>query len=101
MKIDSRRLGVATALGVAGAFALCTLVVAIAPDGASAFLSYALHIDITGLARGVSWGGFIAGLLLTAAYGGLLVAAVAGIYNRMSPRRSHGVAPGDGLHEAR
>ncbi len=101
MQIDSRRLGVATALGIAGAFTLCTLVVAIAPDGASALLSYALHIDITGLARGVSWGGFIAGLLLTAAYGGVLVAAVAAIYNRLSPRRRYGLAPDDRLHEAR
>lgn len=101
MKIDSRILGLATALGVAGAFVICTLVVAIAPGSATAFLSYALHIDITGLARPVTWGGFLAGLLLTSVYFGVLVAAVGGIYNRWIARRSEDSSAGSQrLHAA-
>jgi hypothetical protein len=101
MKIDSRILGLATAVGVAGAFTACTLVVAIIPGGATAFLSYALHIDITDLARPVTWGGFLAGLLLTTAYFGVLVAAIAGIYNRWIAQRSgSSTAAGERLHAA-
>lgn len=98
MRIDSRILGLATALGVAGAFTICTLVVAMIPSGATAFLSYALHIDITGLARPVTWGGFLAGLLLTTAYFGVLVAAIAGIYNRWVAHRPGANMAGQRLH---
>jgi small-conductance mechanosensitive channel len=102
MRIDSKALGFATALGVAGAFTLCTLVVAIVPGSATAFLSYALHIDLTGLTRPLTWGGFVAGLLLTTVYFGLLVAAIAGIYNRRVTRRSeHAPVAGQHLREAR
>ena len=91
MRIDSKTLGIATALGVAGAFTICTLVVALAPGGATTFLSYALHIDLTSLTRPLTWGGYFAGLLLTSAYFGALVAAIAGIYNRRVARRAeHG-----------
>ncbi len=87
MRIDSKELGYATALGVAGAFTICTLVVALAPEVATAFLSYALHIDLTSLTRPLTWGGYLAGLVLTSAYFGLLVAAIAAIYNRRMARR--------------
>jgi uncharacterized protein DUF5676 len=88
MRIDSKVLGYATALGVGGAFTICTLVVALAPNSATAFLSYALHIDLTSLARPLTWGGYLAGLVLTSAYFGLLVAAIAGIYNHRVSRRN-------------
>jgi hypothetical protein len=88
MRIDAKALGYATALGVAGAFTVCTLVVALFPNGATAFLSYALHIDLTSLTRQLTWGGYLAGLLLTSAYMGILVAAIAGIYNYGTSRRN-------------
>ncbi|MEW5919209.1 MAG: DUF5676 family membrane protein [Gemmatimonadota bacterium] len=100
MRINAKALGFATALGVAVAFTICTLVVAIAPGGTTAFLSYALHIDLPGLTRPLSIGGFIVGLLLLAIYFGVLVAAIAGIYNWGTQRVESGAAAGQRLHQA-
>lgn len=100
MRINAKALGFATALGTALAFTVCTLIVAIAPGATTAFLSYALHIDLTGLTRPLSWGGFIAGLLLLTIYFGVLVALIAGIYNWGTRRVESGAVAGQHLGEA-
>ena len=100
MRINAKALGFATALGVAIAFTVCALIVAIAPGATTAFLSYALHIDLPGLTRPLSWGGFIAGLVLLTIYFGVLVAAIAGIYNWGTHRSESAAAAGQRLHEA-
>lgn len=100
MRINAKALGFATALGVALAFTVCTLIVAIAPGATTAFLSYALHIDLTSLTRPLSWGGFIAGLLLLTIYFGVLVAVIAGIYNWGTRRAESGAATGQHLRAA-
>ena len=84
MRLDTRAL--AAAAGAAGAigFAICVLFVAIAPGATSTFFSYVLHIDLTSLARPLTWGSFLAGLL-TIAVGLAIVAGLVGsIYNTLA-----------------
>ena len=86
MRIDSKSLGIATALTVVAVFTLCSIVVALIPDGAGTFVRYALHLDITGLARKITWGSFSLGLLFTAALGAVAAIVLARIYNQLTER---------------
>ena len=88
MKLDTRYLSVATALVAATAFTICSAIVAVAPGALSAFVSYALHIDITGIARPITFTSFIVGLVFIAVSSGVFVAAVAGAYNGFASRRA-------------
>ena len=91
MRIDTKFLGLATVLVVAAVFTICSLIVAITPGALSSFLSYALHIDITGLARPITFVSFCVGLLFTTVGSGVLVAAVGGLYNGFVGKRTVGV----------
>lgn len=91
MKIDTKFLGYATALVVAAGFTICSLIVAIAPGALSAFVSYALHIDITGIARPITFASYLVGIVFTGVGSGVLAAAVAGLYNGLRRRRVVGV----------
>lgn len=93
MRIDTKFLGLATAFVVAATFTLCSLIVAIAPGALSAFVSYALHIDITGIARPITFASYLVGIVVVGVGSGVLVAAVAGIYNGFAGRRSVRLAP--------
>lgn len=93
MRIDTKFLGLATAFVVAATFTLCSLIVAIAPGALSAFVSYALHIDITGIARPITFASYLVGIVVVGVVSGVLVAAVAGIYNGFAGRRSVRLAP--------
>ena len=85
MRFDSKALGLATAVTVGAVFTICSLFVALAPGALSSFISYALHVDITGLERRITWGSFFVGLVFTAVSVGVVVAAVAGMYHRIAP----------------
>jgi hypothetical protein len=91
MRIDTKFLGLATAYVVAAVFTICSLIVAIAPGALSAFVSYALHIDITGIARPITFTSYLVGIVFIAVVSGVLVAAVAGLYNGLRRRRVVGV----------
>lgn len=93
MRIDTKFLGLATAFVVAGVFTLCSLIVAVAPGALSAFVSFALHIDITGIARPITFASYLVGIVLVAVGSGAVVAAVAGLYNGFARRRTLGLAP--------
>jgi hypothetical protein len=84
MKINiwpfSFSVGVVTAL----VFAICAFFVAVAPDATGAVFSYLLHIDLTGLVRPISWGGFVAGLVTVGVGTALCASVVAWLYNRMA-----------------
>ena len=81
MRIDTKFLGLATASVVAAVFTFCSVIVAIAPGALSAFVSYALHIDITGIARPITFASYLVGIIVVGVGSGVLVAAVAGVYN--------------------
>ena len=90
--IDSRWLGLAAALAVGAAFTLCSLVVVVSPGTLARFVSYALHLDITGLSRAITSANFLVGLGFVMLYAGALVSATAAIYNRLIMGRSQGAA---------
>ena len=93
MRIDTKFLGLATAFVVAAVFTICSLIVAIAPGALSAFISYALHIDITGIARPITFASYLVGIIVVGVSSGVVVAAVAGLYNGFAGRRAVRLAP--------
>ena len=84
MRVDTRALAVASGAAAAIGFAICALFVAIAPGATSAFLTYVLHIDLTSLARPLTWGSFVGGVLAIAVGLAIFAALVGSIYNRLA-----------------
>ena len=83
MKLDVWAFAIAVGGITAVVFTICAFFVAIAPEATSAFVGYLFHVDLTGLARAISWGSFFAGLLGTSLGMAFLAGAVAGFYNRL------------------
>lgn len=83
--LDSLALGLAAASVAALLFTLCALFVALAPDATVAFASDMIHLDLSGLARSLTWGSFVVGLLCWTFGTGLVFAAAAALYNRLLP----------------
>ncbi|HET9985221.1 MAG TPA: DUF5676 family membrane protein [Longimicrobiales bacterium] len=90
MRLESRLLGLAAAVAAAVSYAICALAVAIAPRAVADAFSYVLHIDLTGLARRVTWDSFIVGIIAFSLVIGLLVALAATIYNALLGRAVSG-----------
>ena len=86
MRLNTRLLGFATAMAAAATFTICSIIVAMAPGALSAFVSYALHIDITGIARHITFPSFLVGVLFVAIAGGGFVVVVASVYNGFATR---------------
>ncbi len=84
MRLDTRAFALAVGVATAAVFTICAFFVAVAPGSTAAFFSYLLHVDLTGLARPISWGSFFTGLLGTGFVSALFAAAVAWLYNRLS-----------------
>ena len=83
MRVDTRALAIASGAAGATGFAICALFVAIAPDATSAVLTYVLHLDLTSMARPLTWGSFAAGVLAFATGLAIFAALVGSIYNRL------------------
>ncbi len=88
MGINTRALGTASALAAASIFVVCSIFVALAPGLASGVFSWVFHIDITSLARPISLGGFVAGLLVFSAFIGAFAAAAGWMYNAFDSRKA-------------
>lgn len=82
MRLNTGAFATAVAAVAATLFTICAFFVALAPAATLAVFSYALHIDLTGLTRPISWLSFGAGLFAVTATAGIAAAAVAAIYNR-------------------
>jgi hypothetical protein len=81
MKLNVWGFGLAVAVVVAAAFTICAFFVAIAPQATTEFISYLLHINLSGLSRPISWPSYIAGVLGVGVWTGLWAAAAAKLYN--------------------
>ena len=68
------------------------LFVAIAPGATSTFFSYVPHIDLTSLARPLTWGSFLAGVLAIAVGLAIVAALVGSIYNTLARGQPRGAA---------
>lgn len=84
MRLDSRAFGLAAGTVAALLFTLCALAVAIAPAWTTALASSLIHLDLSGMARTITWGSFFSGLLCWTLGTGFVFAAVSGLYNRFA-----------------
>ena len=87
MRLDVRAFALASGAVMAVAFALCAGAIAYSPQGFMAVAGYLTHIDLTPLARTISWGSFFAGLLAWTAFATAWAGATAWLYNRVQPSR--------------
>lgn len=87
MRLSARSLGLAGAATAAIVFSICSLFVALIPRGTSQAFSYVLHLDLTGLARAITWGSYCVGVVTISAGVGLMMALVARLYNQLAPSR--------------
>ena len=84
MQLKSSALGISAAIIAAVAFGLCGLFFALLPGPTAAFLSWVLHVDITGMTVRLSAGNLILVIGFFATYVGLLVGLTASVYNRLT-----------------
>ena len=95
MILDARALGLAAGTATAALFTLCALAVAVAPAATTALVSSLIHLDLTGLARAITWGSYFGGLLCWSIGAGLLFAAFGTLYNRYLGRVPAAERPAD------
>ena len=84
MKLDIKAVAIAEGLVVAAVFVICAFVVAVVPEQTAAATRYLFHIDMSGIARPISWRGFFSGLIVSSVAMGLAGALWASIYNRFA-----------------
>ena len=82
--VKTSKLALSVAAVAAVAFGICGLFVTFVPGPTLTFLSWVLHIDVTAVARPVSVPNLVGGVLLFAAYAGLIAGTIAAIYNRLA-----------------
>jgi hypothetical protein len=88
MKVDSRALGIAAGVAAAVVSVACALIVAIAPDFATNLFGNVIHLDLTPLARQVTWGNALGGVVFWGVGIGVVFAFGAWLYNRLTAARS-------------
>lgn len=87
MTLNVRALTLASGAVAAVLFALCALAVAVSPAGFMAAVGYISHADLSALARPITWGSFVVGLVSWTALTMVVVGAAAATYNRLIPAR--------------
>lgn len=85
-KLSGRSLSIATAIITGLVYTICILFITLIPQAAMAFFSYILHADLTNIARTVTWGSFIGGLIFWSVGTALYAALLARLYNSFVPR---------------
>jgi hypothetical protein len=86
MRLKPKALFLASGIVAAVSYVICALAVAVAPDPTARFFSYVFHIDLTGLSRSISWGGFFGGVLSFSIVSAALVGLTAWTYNRLATK---------------
>lgn len=84
MRLDTRAFAYAAATVAAALFVLCALGVALAPAATTAMASALIHIDLSGMARTITWATFFSGLVCWTLGVGMTFAAVGALYNRFT-----------------
>ena len=82
MKLEIKALAIAAAVAAAVVSAACALIVAVAPEFATSLFSNVVHLDLTPLARKVTWGNAVGGLVFWGLGTGVVFAFAAWLYNR-------------------
>ena len=84
MRLDPRAFGLSAGLVAAALFILCALGVWLAPAATTAMFGILIHADLGGIARTLTPGSFVAGLICWTVGTGITFAAMAGLYNRLT-----------------
>ena len=84
MKLNIWPFSLSVGIVTAVASIICGLLIALAPEATMAVVSYLFHIDLTGLDRTITWGGFFAGFAVSVLVMMLGAASVAWLYDRMA-----------------
>ncbi|MEP7012601.1 MAG: DUF5676 family membrane protein [Acidobacteriota bacterium] len=87
MKLEIRALVKAVAVVGAASYALCAGLLALAPEATMRVAGYLMHVDLSAIARPLSWGGALAGILAWTLFTAALAAAAGGLYNRFAGGR--------------
>ena len=83
MKLDTAAFAAAAGIAAGAIFTLCAMFVAVAPETATAFFGYVLHLDLSSLDRHLTFGSFFAGVFFWG-FGTAFAFALAGrIYNAL------------------
>ncbi len=88
MKLDSRAFGIAAGAAAAVVSAACALIVVVAPEFATNLFGNVVHLDLTSLARRVTWGNALGGVVFWGVGIGLVFAFGAWVHNRVSTGRA-------------
>ena len=83
MRIDASKLGLATAIVFAIVWIVCSLFVVIVPGAMMSISGHMLHGDLGGLNWTMHWTGFFVGLAAWTILLGVIVWAMAAVYNRL------------------
>lgn len=84
MRLDIRAFAFAGGIAAAILFVICAAAVALAPQATTAFAGELIHADLSGIARTLTWGSFILGLVVWTAGTALTCGFVAATYNRFA-----------------
>lgn len=88
MRLDARAFGLAAGVVAATLFLICAVAVAIAPDSSTAFAGYLIHVDLSGMARTLTFSSFVGGLISWFVGTMLTFWFVAAIYNALEGLKS-------------
>ncbi len=88
MKLDIRAFGIAGGVAAAVVSVACALIVAVAPEFATNLFGNVVHLDLTSLARRVTWGNALGGVVFWGVGIGLVFAFGAWVHNRVSTGRA-------------
>ena len=91
MRLDIKKLAIATMLAWAGWYTICALLVAVAPVQTQAVFSYVFHYELTG-SRSITMSSYFLGMIGTSAWVGVFVASIGWFFNALSSR-DPGLAP--------
>jgi hypothetical protein len=83
MKLNPRSIFWAVAFVSAASYAVCAAFVAVAPQATSHFFSWVMHVDLSGLARHITWSSFLGGVICYSLVLGVLAWGFALAYNRL------------------
>ena len=86
MKLNVSAFSSAVGIAVAAAFTICAFFFAVAPEATAVAIGYLLHINLSGLARSITWPSYIAGVLAVGLWTALWAAVAAAIYNAWSSK---------------
>ena len=86
MRFDARAFGMAAGIVAAVLFTICALAVAVAPVPTSALAGYLTHMNLSGMARTVTLGSFVGGLIIWTLGTAIVFGSAAAIYNRLVAR---------------